>query len=172
MFSRRVLLLIASSVAAQLGFGCGGGQASSGTFVETVGSAPPATSIPARDSTPAPIGASPSKRADCSRVVEIINSGVDKLGLLQHAGDLGVMASAMDRVADDVERTKVSNTDLAESATRYARMARSIAVAARSMKTALEEKNAEAMTSSQAALDRATDPESALVEHINEICAK
>lgn len=157
-------------LASSLLVGCSGAKDAhdQGTFVEVV-----QPSASADQASPGPRSAASiqGKHAECSKVIGIINAGVNKVGMLQEAGDLGLMASAMDRVADDIEKCQVADPDLAREAAAYQRMSRNIAQAARAMKGAVENKDPDRAANAEASLHTATDAEDGLVDRINHVCS-
>ena len=123
-------------------------------------------------------GCGPSKVAECSELNKKINEGVDKIEKATtgkgdqetNPADLKAMADTMDKIADDLSKTKTTIPELKDFSKKYQDMSKNIGKAARDMAGALEAKDAEKATKAQASLEAATQPEEALVESINKFC--
>ncbi len=123
-------------------------------------------------------GCGPSKVAECTELNTKINQGVEKIEKTttgkgdQEASpaDLKAMADTMDKIAEDLSKAKTTIPELKEYSKKYQEMSKTIAKAARETATALEAKDPEKVTKAQDSLEKATQPEEALVEGINKFC--
>jgi hypothetical protein len=123
-------------------------------------------------------GCGPSKVAECTELNTKINAGVEKIEKTtsgkgdQEAspGDLKAMADTMDKIADDLSKAKTTIPELKEYSKKYQEMSKTIAKAARDTAAALEAKDPDKVNKAQDALEKATQPEEALVEGINKFC--
>jgi hypothetical protein len=118
-------------------------------------------------------GCGQSKVSECNALIEVINRGVQSLekpGEKNGAGELKVMAEAMDKVATDAAQVKLSLPELQKYSTEYQNMAKEVARAARDMAAASEAKDPEKSNSAQAAMEKAVKQEEPLVKGINDFC--
>lgn len=124
------------------------------------------------------VGCGPSKVAECTELNSKINAGVEKIEKTttgkgdQEASpaDLKAMADTMEKIAEDLTKAKTTIPELKDYSKKYQEMSKTIAKAARDTAAALEAKDPEKVTKAQEALEKATQPEEALVEGINKFC--
>ncbi len=122
-------------------------------------------------------GCGPSKVAECTELNSKINAGVEKIEKTTGKGDqeatpadLKAMGETMDRIADDLSKAKTTIPELKEFSRKYQDMSKMVGKAARETATALESNDADKVKKAQDALEKATQPEEALVEGINKFC--
>jgi hypothetical protein len=123
-------------------------------------------------------GCGPSKRKQCSELVEVINVGVSSVerGQKQRTNDptgtveLREMADAMDRAASDAAQVKLDLPELVELSRRYQKMTKTAAEAARDVASSAEKKETEPMKKAQQRLNDALKEEDPILEQLNQFC--
>jgi hypothetical protein len=118
----------------------------------------------------------PNKINECNELIAVINKGIENLEKGQKKGgeagpsELKAMADAMDKVAEDAAKVKLSIAQLKDFSEKYQKMAKDVATSARDMAAAAEEKNIDKMTKAQEAMEGAAKQEDPLVDGINKFC--
>jgi hypothetical protein len=124
------------------------------------------------------IGLGPSRKLEeCNALIQVINTGVQNLerggkfsGDPSGVGELSAMADAMDQVAAEAGKVKLTVPFLRKAAAEYGAMAQAVGKAARDMARAAAAKDATKINAAQADMEKAVKLEDPLVDRINAFC--
>ncbi|WP_437653083.1 hypothetical protein [Sorangium sp. So ce1182] len=115
--------------------------------------------------------------SECNALVEVANRGVQsiergtKAGTDQGgSGELRAMADAMDKVAANAARVKLTTPELQGFSSEYQAMAKDVAKAARDLAAAADANDAEKSNRAQAAIEKAIRQEDPIVDSLNKFC--
>ena len=125
------------------------------------------------------VGCGASRVTECNEVIGIVNGGLKKLEEGGASADadkaekiayLRSMAATMDKLADDLSKTKTTIPELKAFSLRYQKLAKDVATAARDMADAVDQNDVAKHAKARDALDKLSDEEGPLVGDINQYC--
>lgn len=120
-----------------------------------------------------------SRITECNDLIGIVNGSQKKLEEASSKVDadkadkiayLRSMSTTMDQVADDLSKAKTSIPELKDFSTKYQKLAKDVAGAARQMGDAVEQNDESKYTVARDTLDKLAEQEGSLVNGVNEFC--
>jgi hypothetical protein len=124
-------------------------------------------------------GCGASRVNECNDVIGIVNGGLKKLeegganadaDKAEKVAYLRSMAATMDKLADDLSKSKTTIPELQAFSLRYQKLAKGVATAARDMADAVDQNDVAKHARAREALDKLADEEGPLVGDINQYC--
>lgn len=121
----------------------------------------------------------PSKAAQCSELITLVNDATKRLEEAPTKPDadraarvtnLRGMAAGMSKVADDLDKTKTTIPELKDFSTRYQKLAREFARIGIEMADSVDASDLEKQNLAREQLDKTAETEGPLVATINEFC--
>jgi DNA repair ATPase RecN len=118
------------------------------------------------------------KIKECNSLINVINSGVDKIqkntSVTPDGGtpvvELRALADEMDGIAAEAAKVELTQPELKKLAERYQSMAGEVAVSARELAAAVDKVDVDEMQKAQSRMDKAVKLEDPLVDEINRFC--
>jgi hypothetical protein len=125
------------------------------------------------------VACGPSRVTECNEVTGVVNGALKKLEDSSAKADadkaekvayLRSMASTMDGVASDLAKAKTSIAPLKDLSTKYQKLAKDVAEAARQLSEAVDQNDLDKDAKARDRLEKLADQEGPLVNSINDFC--